>query len=989
MGKIFRVWIILPFILITIYLAIFNRFTAQKILDGYIPKFLPKNLHIQAKFTKFSLLYGISLKDIRIEESEEALFTAEKISLLWNLPALFIGQVSIRELSLENPRIYVVKKDGITNWEKALGSSEKKEEPPPDSSDQPLESLNTFIPISIYYKIKINSLSFSFQDYDSNIFLNTNQWDFYSYLNTKYFSKLPLSLQGIDVVKSFGFLLNPNHPIELEYNTNNFSIKDNLFITLILEKEEESKGGGFLSKAKIGAENLQVNLRKKQSQLLSTILGWDFMYFPQKEYLALNGLYWDYQGENWLFGQGKMEKDNFGRLNYQFKLEPKDWNLKNLNTILSTLPFTQFRLGGKFSIQEVSVMGTDSNVSYTIDLAGSGIQYNPNYGKSFKLNSISLQLGGEIDPTNSALPTKEVPLPILKRLNIKNIMIDYDGAVAKLRGDYDKSIQLWIELPGIPLENFIKDLYGKLQGEVNLQGENLANLGIDLNLSLQNLRFRLDRSLSGYSNHNLKSNLLLKFKGPLELNQIQLDTLKLETRNQRGRNALNLETKLSFSLLPEKILNLEKCQIQANTTNWIPIVPLAIRNPILSLENISKTIIIHLNGKANLSETIYSFQLFTKLPDIGLNDIKGGFEIAKYNNGWNLKNLYLSSFDGVFNLESNGKLIESKDSISPIPGFNPDIKISLNLKSDHPKQLNPNINYRGNLRLNSKLQSSHLTGDLVMENIRMFLQRGTCPGSDCKLFLIENLNADIPISHNFNKSIEYSLLDGDKSRFIKTYGRLPRDNFTIQQIIGSHPSLENTAFAYVKGAGSYPGLSAKVGYQENYFFMDGLKLSLLDGVVYGKDILFHVADGSPKNMEFMGSIQVRDIDLKQLMSPATRKIVDDGKIKLDLNVSLRDFTEPIANLNLYFSIFQIGRDFGKSVLNILSTKGALMNYITDSYAVDKVDIELSKGLVYAEVKFKPSLLSMIVSIEDSRITQSRMPLMNFVKRAEDEISTYK
>jgi hypothetical protein len=76
-------------------------------------------------------------------------------------------------------------------------------------------------------------------------------------------------------------------------------------------------------------------------------------------------------------------------------------------------------------------------------------------------------------------------------------------------------------------------------------------------------------------------------------------------------------------------------------------------------------------------------------------------------------------------------------------------------------------------------------------------------------------------------------------------------------------------------------------------------------------------------------------------------------------------------------------------MNVISTKGAIMDFIIDSYAVDTVDVELSKGLVYADVKFKKSLLSYVVTLEDSKISQKRMPLANFLKRAGSEISTYK
>jgi len=141
-------------------------------------------------------------------------------------------------------------------------------------------------------------------------------------------------------------------------------------------------------------------------------------------------------------------------------------------------------------------------------------------------------------------------------------------------------------------------------------------------------------------------------------------------------------------------------------------------------------------------------------------------------------------------------------------------------------------------------------------------------------------------------------------------------------------------------------------------------------------------------MEFRGNVQIRDIDLKQLMAPKTRDKIDDGKIKADLNISVRDLNEPIANMDLFFYIFQIGSDFGKSALNVISQENLLIDRIADSYSVKKIDVSLSKGLVYADVYFRRSILSIFVNLEDSKISQQRMPLANFLKRAQSEIQTY-
>lgn len=250
------------------------------------------------------------------------------------------------------------------------------------------------------------------------------------------------------------------------------------------------------------------------------------------------------------------------------------------------------------------------------------------------------------------------------------------------------------------------------------------------------------------------------------------------------------------------------------------------------------------------------------------------------------------------------------------------------------------------------------------------------------------MNAEFPFVHDLSVKTTRNLIDGNKEKFIKTYGRIPSPNFTIKQIVGTHPSISGIPFDYVKPKNGQPGLSARIDYSENFLKLEYLKVFTLDGLVNGKDILVNVGEGNPEKMEFSAVLQVKDIDLKQLLPPKRRSKIDDGKIKADLNVSGRNLADPIPNVNLFFSVFQIGGDFAKSAVNIFTPSNVFTDFIYNSYAVDKIEVELSKGLVYAVIQFKRSILNTIINLENSQISQQRMPLANFLKRARSEIDAY-
>ena len=140
----------------------------------------------------------------------------------------------------------------------------------------------------------------------------------------------------------------------------------------------------------------------------------------------------------------------------------------------------------------------------------------------------------------------------------------------------------------------------------------------------------------------------------------------------------------------------------------------------------------------------------------------------------------------------------------------------------------------------------------------------------------------------------------------------------------------------------------------------------------------------------MGNLQVRDIDLTELIPLENRKKIDDGKIRGDINFSGENMTDLVNNTEIFFSIYKIGKDFGNSAINIVSPPNIIRDYIVNSYSVDKIEAELSKGLVYINILFKQGILSnLLTKIENNKISQERMPLNNFINRAQDEFSTYK
>ncbi len=992
-----RFWI--PISLILLYHLVFNRYTGQLLLERVTPLFLKEGAFLHAEIEMFSPLYGIALKHLELGgggEGQKPLFQAKRIELLWDLPLLLTGRIKLRAVSLDEPALYLEIVSGKGNWEEIFVSSPEPEEPKSDSEPIP-DSLSTYLPVSFFLSVSIRNFSFEFHNQDSKTHLLTRDWNWDFLLDTHRFRSIPLSPEALHRIESLEFRLNPAMPVFVSFHSPALSGDNSIHFRFILEKKNSGSDRKILSNVRLGGENLEFGVPLRPPIRVSVSLDWDVSWISELDTLLLNSLSLEFQGKKWLQASGSIDQTRSQNPKFEIRLDESEIRLAELNSILQKIPGIDFTLGGVVSLAPLNVQGDSSRIELDWGAEARNLQYSPRKGDSHLLRYFKMDLHAELDTRIQQASSPENPFPILRALHLKQFNAEYNGLFAVLRGSYvaDQNFFLELLVERLKLEKFVRDLSGLLEMSLTVSGANLGNLQLSGNLNLGNFRFRMDRSLSGISRHRLGIEGGIALGAGFAPKSLQIRNFSLQSSNSAGRRAFHTNLKCTLNLEGEKLLSLKNAQIAVNLPNTLPILPLSLRQNALSLQRISPEWKLRLNGELGFDTRDYRLFLLGTIPGIDLEDLKAKIHVKETgigldSEGWDLREISVSAYKNLLTFRSGGKLYKRPGVANPpLGGYFGNLDLDLSIRSDTPEQMTSSLNYRGNIQLKSKVRDNLIEGSLVMENVKALIQKGTCPSETCKLFLIDNLNADIPISHDLNLQKRPSLIDADKTRFIKTYGRIPRDNFSIYQVIGSHPSIPDTPFAYIKGSGNYAGLSGRIRYLENYLHIDGLKFSLLDGIVYAKDILVNVGNGEPSLIEYMGSVQIRDIDLKQLLSSSTRRIVDDGKIKVDLNFSGMNLSDPIPNMKLYFSIFQIGRDFGKSVLNILSTKGALMNYITDSYAIDKVEVELSKGLVYANVLFKKSLLSMVVSLEDSKITQSRMPLANFLKRAENEIATYK
>ncbi len=984
-----------------LYKLFFNSFTADILIPRLVSSLTTSRL--EANFSTFSLFFGIEAKSVKWVAldpsfSEETIFDAKRLAVRYNLLSLLFLKLKISEVAIESGSLYLHEKNGVWNVLSILKPG-KKEEEIPEEEGEPLTEINTYLPLAAEAHVQINGLQVKvWKESEKKMYLNVSDLNFRTDLVSNRFTSIPLSIGLLDQIDSFYLALNPERPIPIELDFLDLKWKQTLPLGILLDWNRDLNPPRFLFTTNLGSDEIHLEYKNKPVHL-GVSLNQKIEYFPEKDEVKISQFLLKLMGDNWLSIEGGIYQTFQTSRNVDIKVKESAISLNPLNQTLSQLQgiLPDMSLAGKMSLQGTEIAGSWDSLKLAVRLFASDLYFSSGKSKPHKVPSLDIKLGAVLDPSTEEEASAKSPIPLLKELNIENFYAVYNGIKAKLDGNLkkDEYISLQANVEDLSLSDFTSVVGGKVKANVNVQAKDFSFLPADLDVVVDGFRYSLDRSRSPASKLFLSGKAELGFSKPFGLDYIRLQTVSLEQKTLGGSKAVGLQLTGQVGLGEELQIHVAPANLNLNVPNLLLVLPLVLKEKIAPLQTIlgnEPSVKAKLDASLGKQTQKFKAGVVASLPGLELNDLNLNADVS-IQKGKEQKisvhTLQASAFQKTFLVNLKGNLEErEKEPNPPLGSFFGNLDAEIKLSSKERKYLLKGASFSGDISINAKVKDYDITGSLVSNSSNIHYTNNKCPGPECNLFLVEGIQAQIPLHHNLAWKKQDSLIVGDKSVFIKTYGRTASPNLTISQVVGTHPNIPDLPFEYVKKQPNSPGFTARIDYRENYATIEELKSYSLDGIVLGKNIVFNVGTGEPKNMEFRGNVQIRDIDLRQLMPPKTRDKIDDGKIKADLNITLRDLSEPIANLDLFFSVFQIGEDFGKSALNVISPQNFLMDRITDSYAVKKIDVSLSKGLVYADVFFRRSLLSLFLNLEEGKISQQRMPLLNFLKRAQSEFETY-
>lgn len=986
------------FAVLLIYKSVFNVFTGDYIFKKIFSSASSGTIQINVK--RFSLFFGIIAEDVVISSGEdfgkEPVFRTKRLAAAYNLPWLLLGRLKLSEISLISPEIFLREKKGKWNIQTLFPPG--KETPPPPASEPLGDEINLFVPVSAFANVFIRDLSLSVAKEKGKSYFSANvsPLSFQLLLDTERFRKIPLSIRIFSLLKVLEIHLNPSSDLKIAAEDNDNILQASLKSFLTVKNDSTKNPKELFSSLNLGTENAVLTVRKQKPQNINFKILYELGIIPEKDSLELKEFTAVFAGSKWLDIRGSVSGLTKEKPYIDMKAAQSKIVLDPLGKLLSSLPGVRnLGISGQLNIDAVSAKGDIDTMLAKADIRGSNLLINSG-GSSHSIPTLRLDAETVLNLSDKAKSTEKDLIPVLEKADIKTVELVYNGISAKLKGTVmpKSKVDLTLKVDNVNLAQFSPEISGIVRADAAASGNSLSLVDINLKANADGVRYKMGKSISGKNFLYASLKTTLDFGGGFKFEDMQIHPADIILKNENGDQAVKISSLINLDLRNGLLLQVKKLDSSFNMTKLIPAVPLPLRGTLSSVRS-GLGDVLTLNGNLDFQNRAgqkkISLDLGGSFPAIELRDLKIDLALNLLSDPAKtvaIDRFLLTGFGRKLKADFKGKFFKPFNKSAPFGEYTGDMKGNLTLESKTPERVLKGITFAGDIDLDFVLKGPIAQGRLFSKDSYLKIVSQNCPDGKCNFYELKNIKMDIPFIHDISDKTTENLIKGNKENFIQNYGQTLPANLSIGTVTGTHPFLPDSTLDFVKPTEMYPGFSARVDYKENVLTIDNLRLFTLDGLIFGKDILFNVGSGNTEKIQYAAVLQVRDVDLKQLLKKEARDKVDDGKIKADLNISGENLKDPISNVSLFFSVFQIGKDFSKSAVNIVKSTDKITDFFINSYSVDKIEVELNRGLVYAKILFKKSVLNSIVSIEDDRIQQERFPLSNFLNRAKSELSVY-
>lgn len=502
-----------------------------------------------------------------------------------------------------------------------------------------------------------------------------------------------------------------------------------------------------------------------------------------------------------------------------------------------------------------------------------------------------------------------------------------------------------------------------------------STMDIGAELNIPHLAYVIEGSRSGDNGLKLKASAT----GFNNFQRVRINDVSFDFFNPGGGNAVSLKMAGDVNLGKAMQGNVNISKFRINTSPLEAMVPGRFKKQVASIP-LKKPVDMNIGLNFYMGGDILNagVDLLAMIPDYGVNDLhlKAALIQDSKAKKVTLDNLYLGSKAMNLALNAGGTVELKKDPLS-----NSNLKISLELNNPKMKSVWGPWNTSGMMKL-----SAYMKGDLETGRAH-----GTLEFKDFNLrnneqmLAVSGMNMDFPFEYEFKaRKLTKSYISIDQKQVIDSDQFTDKPNFTIASVKAKHPA-RNSSYEYMKD------FSAGIQFSDNVFSIKNLKASILDGSLYGRSILFNLADFKTQNMEFNLVLDAANINIARLDEKDPQKGKKDAELSLNANFSGRGLNiKKELTATGYVNIYKIGTKFANRLMKGLSEEkgksklGAPVQFAVDnSMLIKGFDFRLDNGLVYTTVSFTRKALSLFITVDNSQVVFDRIPIQEYLRKVSE------
>jgi len=990
-------------LLIIAYNIIFLPSVFEKIVKSQFEK--QTNGKINLHVVKSSLFRGFSIENIEIKSGQDfdslPILKMERLNLYYSVYGFFAGDFGFHEIGLYNPKVYLYHKDEIWNFSTLIKKSDK---PAEDKIDKPEgnKSSGFSLPVQIRGFVKFVLQNFTLTITDLNqgdhdtLEAGLKNFTLRTYLITNKFSYIPYSVDAANIFKSIVVNLDPNKTIDIYYKNQNTRVKSPLDLHWLLTFDSNLKKEGFYSKLIVGHQNIPVEYKGKHLLPLNFSMDYDIKYEPTTDKMALEFFRLGFLSDTWINLTGIIQNPaDPSKTGLNLKVTQSDIDIGKLFPYFKA--FTEnndLEFKGNISLAPLSITGPLNGIMLDGKLSLYKI-YVDMGERIVNIKSLDLFYKTTIDKN-----LKNTLVPYVRKAKILWSGV-FNGSPLGAEVEYslDENVNIFAYIKNFNPGAFSSDsVDGIFNVEMRVKGRNQKNLVSTIEVSSPGFAYYIGRGISGINQMNFFIKSLITITGE-DFNSVNVSSpeISLFLKNEKSKKAFGLNASLDISKIHDVInakLNMDEMSV--NIKNLKPTLPGVYQEMIESyVDNSKKDVRISSNTILQKNGAYMAVESNTRLyvDDLDINDVIFKTKIIQDANVIKVPLMTLTGLNNALDAHLNGSLsneyrkIITEDKNGQIKedkvlSWVPDIKYSFKLGKEEKTRIIQGQSISGFFDISGNAKDDLVNGKLKVNNL--YYDNGNYTR-------VNNINVDFPFEHNLRFRKILNLTAANKERLIKNFSGNFKFNFTIDSVEIPNPTRLKEPLKIIYPGGGFSGLSAAMRYKNNVFEMPMMQIFMLNGLVAFQDTIFNVGSGDKSNMQYRALMQIKDVDLKQLIPLEKAASIKDGKISADALLTASSLKNPISDTSGYISIYKIGKQFAQQGVRIvMPDSSAFINLVVDEWTiVHKFDFEIKEGLAYVKILYTKGGIGNFIGLEGNEIEQNRRPIEELFQKAGEEVKIYK